>query len=447
VFEHAVDHTAGEKVVKRPVTVGAHDDELRVAFAGGGDDFISGQAEAHRGLAGQTLGLHLAGEFPDLGGLNPFLVFEVGPRAQPHHFRIGFKTSHLGDRLDDMEKEESSFAPPGLLGRCGQQTARRVAEIHRNQNYFHWSNISPSPPRGQREIRPRPDGHSAGFMALWRSKHMTAAVLIGILALFASTVHGEDTNEVVIDDFAREELGVNELTAPSIQGLFSDLEAFKPIPIALIAETDFDRVYNNRFQTSLNFGALICDGFFAVLGEQKPLIQKVGRSLLRQAQSLAVGQRLSTHANSLLELGQRGDWAALKLELIKTQSDVEQAMIELRDEEMAHMVSLGGWLRGFEISTIVTAENYSPQRAAGLVKPDVMNYYLDRLETMNPRIKNTEVVTGITSRLETIRAISAEASGRPPSLSEVKRMRDLAIEINQTMSAQVDNEGRIIKAP
>ncbi len=274
---------------------------------------------------------------------------------------------------------------------------------------------------------------------------MTAAVLIVMLTLLASSVRAEDTNEVMVDDFAREELGVNELTAPSIQSLFADLEVFKPVPVALIAETDFDRVYNNRFQTSLNFGALICDGFFAVLAEQKPLIQKVGRSLLRQAKSLAVGQRLSTHANSLLELGQRGDWAELKLELIKTQSDVEQAMIELRDEEMAHMVSLGGWLRGLEIGTIVTADNYSPQRAAGLIKPDVMDYYLDRLQTLNPRIKNSEVVTGITSRLETIRSITAEASGRAPSLSEVQRMRDLAVEINQTMSARVDNEGRIIK--
>ncbi|MGA0092939.1 MAG: hypothetical protein ACO3J2_01445, partial [Chthoniobacterales bacterium] len=168
-----------------------------------------------------------------------------------------------------------------------------------------------------------------------------------------------------LDEFAREELGVNELTTPSIQKLFNDLEAFKPVPIPLIEKTDFDRTYNNRFQTSLNFGSLICDGFFAVVAEQRGLVEKVGRSLLRQAKSLAVGQTLSTHANSLLEIGQRGDWTELKLELIKTQEDVEEAMIELRDEEMAHMVSLGGWLRGFEVGCIVTADHYTPQRAAG----------------------------------------------------------------------------------
>ena len=256
----------------------------------------------------------------------------------------------------------------------------------------------------------------------------------------------EVEKEAKLDDYAREELGVNELTTPSIQGLFNDLEAFKPVPISLIEKTDFDRTYNNRFQTSLNFGALICDGFFAVVAEQRGLVEKVGRSLLRQAKSLAVGQTLSTHANSLLEIGQRGDWTELKLELIKTQEDVEDAMIELRDEEMAHMVSLGGWLRGFEVGCIVTADNYTPQRAAGLKRLDVMDYYLDRLSTLNPRLKNTELCTAITSRLQTIRAIADESGASPPTEQDVKRMRDLAIEINDAMSARVDESGQIIRA-
>jgi hypothetical protein len=250
--------------------------------------------------------------------------------------------------------------------------------------------------------------------------------------------------EILQDEYAREELGVNELTTPSIQRLFTDLEVFKPVPIKLIADRNFDRTFNNRFQTSLNFGALICDGFFAVVAEQKGLIQKIGRALLRQAKSLAVGQRLASHANNLLELGSRGDWNELKLGLIKTQTDVEEAMIELRYEEMAHMVSLGGWLRGFEIGSIVTADNYSPQRAAGLMKPDVMDYFLDRLATLNPRLRNTELVTAMTSRLQTIRAIAGEADNRPPTKSEVERMRDLAIEINEIMSARVDQDGRLV---
>ena len=287
---------------------------------------------------------------------------------------------------------------------------------------------------------------SAGVM---RSLYFAAfAAVIAFAPSRAQEDQPEETGrpEAGLDEFAREELGVNELTTPSIQKLFNDLEVFKPVPISLIEKTDFERTYNNRFQTSLNFGALICDGFFAVVAEQRGLVEKVGRALLRQAKSLAVGQRLSSHANSLLEIGQRGDWAELKLELIKTQEDVEDAMIELRDEEMAHMVSLGGWLRGFEVGAIVTADNYTPQRAMGLKRTDVMDYYLDRLSTLNPRLKSTDLCTAITSRLQTIRAIADESADRAPTEQDVKRMRDLAIEINDAMSARVDDQGQIIKA-
>jgi hypothetical protein len=296
----------------------------------------------------------------------------------------------------------------------------------------------------QREITPGTCGQSPPFVAV-SLKEMRPVLLPALLVLALSPAQGQDPQEILADEYAREELGVNELTTPSIQRLFTDLDVFKPVPVSLISEGNFDRTYNNRFQTSLNFGSLICDGFFAVVSEQKGLIQKIGRALLKQANSLAVGRRLSRHANSLLELGSRGDWNELKLELIKTQTDVEEAMIELRDEEMAHMVSLGGWLRGFEIGAIVTADNYTAQRAAGLMKPDVIDYFLERLQTLNPRLKNTELVTAITSRLTTIRAITGEAAGRVLTLSEVQRMRDLATEINVAMTAKVDNEGRIVQ--
>ena len=40
----------------------------------------------------------------------------------------------------------------------------------------------------------------------------------------------------------------------------------------------------------------------------------------------------------------------MRQELTPTQTDVEEAMVELRDQKMAHLISLGGWLRGLEIN-------------------------------------------------------------------------------------------------
>lgn len=434
-------------MIERAVAVRAHDQKIGAVLGGGGQDFVRRQAEAHGRLAAHAARPDLLGQFPEPFGLDTLLGLQVLPDTQAHHFGIGFETRHLGRGFDDMEKHERR-APEDrfLFGRL-DQTPLRIAEINRHHHLFHGPIIRLRPPAGQREIGGLRPMDTRGHLWQGPLSDMRTALLISALALAAHAVRGQDESppEILRDDFAREELGVNELTAPSIQRLFTELEAFKPVPVDLIASTDFDRTYNNRFQTSLNFGSLICDGFFAVVAEQKGLIQNVGRALLRQAKSLAVGQRLSTRAGSLLELGTRGDWPGLKLELIKTQADVEEAMIELGDEEMAHMISLGGWLRGFEIGTVVTAGNYSPQRAAGLMKPDVMDYFLERLSTLNPRLKNTELATAITSRLQTIRKIAGDAADRAPSKSEVEQMRDLAVEINAIMSARVDQEGQIVK--
>ena len=431
-------------MVKRAVPVGAHDEKIGTMFAGGGENFVGGQAEAHGGLASQTARLHLLGQFLQTFTLDALLGFEILPDAETHHFRVSLETRHLRRRFNHVEQKERGAPPFRLFLRGGNQPPLGIAEIDRNQDFAHRNIFRVPPPAGQREMARAAHGHRGPFVAGWQSP-MRVALYSALMIVASVPLRAETPAEILQDEFAREELGVNELTAPSIQRLFTELEVFTPVPVDLIASTDFDRTYSNRFQTSLNFGSLICDGFFAVVAEQKGLIQNVGRALLRQAKSLAVGQRLSTRANSLLELGMRGDWAGLKLELIKTQVDVEEAMVELRDEEMAHMISLGGWLRGFEIGCIVTAENYSPQRAAGLMKPDVMDYFLDRLSTLNPRLKNTELVAGIISRLETIRKIAGDAADRAPSKSEVDQMRDLAVEINKIMSAPVNQDGQIVK--
>jgi hypothetical protein len=434
-------------MIQCSVAVRTHDEEIGALLGGHGQDFVGGQTEAHGRLAGQAARAHLLGHFREPFPLDALLSLQILTDAQAHHLGIGFEARHLGRGLDHMEEKKRCAPEDGLPLGDFDQPPLCVAEINRHQNFFHGLIIRLRPSAGQREIGGLRPMDTRGHLWQGARPDMRTALCIFSLALAAQAVRGQDepAPEILRDDYAREELGVNELTAPSIQRLFTELEVFKPVPVELIAATDFDRTYNNRFQTSLNFGSLICDGFFAVVAEQQGLIQNVGRALLRQAKSLAVGQRLSARANSLLELGVRGDWPGLKLELIKTQAEVEEAMIELRDEEMAHMISLGGWLRGFEIGTIVTADNYSPQRAAGLMKPDVMDYFLERLSTLNPRLKNTELVTAITSRLQTIRKIAGDAADRAPSKSEVEQMRDLAVEINTIMSARVDQEGQIVK--
>lgn len=275
--------------------------------------------------------------------------------------------------------------------------------------------------------------------------------LLLCLALGLQIAAAQDDGDDIEQDLSesgqghmREELGVNDTTTPQIQKLLLDLDNFQPIPMKLVEANDLDATFPNRFQTALHFGSLVADGFVIVINERPQSIQNLGRALLRQARALGVGDSLTRRAASLIDLGQKGDWTRMREELIKTQSDVEQAMMNLHDEEMAHLISFGGWLRGFQLAVNATADNYTPQRAEGLQRLDVMNYFLDRLNTLNPRLKRSPLAALLISKLTTIYRIATQAQGRPPSQSEVNEMRDLANEMEAAAMSKIDDKEHLL---
>jgi hypothetical protein len=245
----------------------------------------------------------------------------------------------------------------------------------------------------------------------------------------------------------REELGVNPITAPTIRNLLNDLDQFRPVPIDVIAQNRRDLTFPHRLQTAMHFGSLVADGFMLTLAERQADIEDIGRALIRQANNLGVGDRLTRRSKSILERSSRGDWIGMRQELIDTQADVEEAMMQLRDEEIAHLVSFGGWLRGFQLATHATAANYFPNRAQALVNEEVLEYFQDRLSTLHPQMQSTELVTGITSKLEQLHNLVKETSGRPPTRVEVDQMRDLADGIFLLSVSPVNEEGRITGPP
>lgn len=249
------------------------------------------------------------------------------------------------------------------------------------------------------------------------------------------------------DEHMREELGVNPVTSPSIATLLNDLEAFRPVPLNLLEDGTREATFNNRLQTAIHFGSLVADGFLFTIAERPKDVQDVGKELIRQARALGIGERLTKRSKSLLDLSDKGDWIGMRQELVRTQEDVENTMMELRDEEMAHMVSLGGWLRGFQIGATSTAEKYSTAKANILAKADVIDYFIDRLDTLNPDLKKTEMVTALVEGIKKIRLVLIETQGETPTETQVAKLKQLANEAQSIATAHLDNEGRFTKKP
>jgi hypothetical protein len=230
------------------------------------------------------------------------------------------------------------------------------------------------------------------------------------------------------ESHAREELGINPYTAPSIVRIFQQLDELKPLPFEQLWR-DFPQVSPpRREQKGLIFGGLVADGFLIVEAERKNLVEGLGRVLIREARGLGIGDRVMRHSASLTELGRRGDWIAVRKELIVTQADVEEAMIELRDQKMAHLISLGGWLRGLEISAGAIDTDFSPRRAQVLAEPGLIDYFREELKTLPPAVASLPLFEKIRTEVAAIHALL----NKPGDLqrADVKAIQAKAREVN-----------------
>jgi hypothetical protein len=234
--------------------------------------------------------------------------------------------------------------------------------------------------------------------------------------LAAPTAQSPPEEPLGDEEHEREELGVNPYTAPSIVRIFAQLDELKPLPFEKLKRDFPSASAVSREQKGLIFGGLIADGFLIVESEKKNLVEELGRILVREARALGVADRVMRHSASLTELGRRGDWAAVRNELIATQADVEQAMVELHDQKLAHLISLGGWLRGLEISSGAVTENFSAQRAKVLAQPDLANYFAAELKTLPPTIVHTPLFEKIR---KSINPIGATLNKSPDKLTLV----------------------------
>src|SRR6202012_404039 len=143
-----------------------------------------------------------------------------------------------------------------------------------------------------------------------------------------------------------------------------------------------------------------------------------------------VEQRVSRHSRKLLDLAKQNNWERLRKELIVTQEDVEKALLELRDEPIVHLLSLGGWIRGLQIAAASVAANYSPERAKTLRNLELLDYYLDRLNTLLPRLKRSELVQKITAQLETVQSTFKESEVLSPAqVSSIQAAASVMVEV------------------
>jgi len=170
-----------------------------------------------------------------------------------------------------------------------------------------------------------------------------------------------------------------------------------------------DAVPTDRIILSLSFGSTIAEGFLAVQAEEAEAVKDLGRRLLKLASALAIEDRVLPHYQSIIDATDSADWRKVRAEIDRTQQTVREAMVELRDDELATLVSLGGWLRGTEALTSLIAAAYSSDRAELLSQPDLVRHFVESLSEMSDSVRGHKDVAALVEGLVTIHEVMASS--------------------------------------
>lgn len=223
----------------------------------------------------------------------------------------------------------------------------------------------------------------------------------GGLLVFAAVgpVVGQDLapvpEDLLEDEVFRQEVGINSFTAPSIRKIFTQLAEMGPIPYEKVKREVPSVPGTDRLGVALSLGTVIADGFLAVQCERYGEMEGLGKAVLDHAELLGTGKHIKPHSKSLLEHAslQQGD--KLKEDLAKTQRDVEREMADLRDVDIAHLVSLGGWARAFQVGCDSVGAAFSSEHAKVVARVDIVRYYQAQLEGLHPNLQERPQVIAL----------------------------------------------------
>ncbi|MDQ6914066.1 MAG: hypothetical protein M3128_14460 [Verrucomicrobiota bacterium] len=255
---------------------------------------------------------------------------------------------------------------------------------------------------------------------------LSKLVVIATIALTFSVEAAEAPRKIDLKPFKR----VDDVVVPLPNEVFGALNKLGTVNWKDYVRNEKGANFSERPRIALLLGTVIADGFIAVQAEDAPTVKDIGQRVLGLAKGIGVQSSITQHAKAITEAADKKNWAIVRQELDRTQNSVQQAMTEMQDEKLSHLVSLGGWLRGTAVLTSVVNKKFSADGAELLHQPDLLGYFQDRLQAM-PQF-NSQLLQDIRAALTEVKPlIDVGATGI--SADSVKRINDITTKIDSAI--------------
>jgi hypothetical protein len=228
---------------------------------------------------------------------------------------------------------------------------------------------------------------------------------------------------------------VDGVLVPVPSEIFNTLDKFRHSNWRAVQRPELARWKppGDQAENALLLGAVIAEGFIAVEAEDAAEAKSVGRAVLKLARGLGVERAALRRSRSIVEYAEKGDWPAVRREWDGVLPDVQQGMKQLKSDQLAQLVSLGGWVRGSEAFAALVLQNYSKEDAELLRQPALFNHFEKQLASTSGDVATDPIVVNMSAALRKVRKVLA-SGGTQISPQKVKQISSTSSEILKSLN-------------
>jgi len=265
-----------------------------------------------------------------------------------------------------------------------------------------------------------------------RQTHVSAALCA--IAICVSSVARAEPAQLTKEEMAKV-VRTDSITVPTPGEILAALDKQTKPNWQSQYRPPIPTTFTSRPQIALNLGGLIADGYIAVEAEDSQQVKNVGKDIMTLAKSLGVSKDILSRGSTITDFADKNEWDTLKEELEQTQNEVKQSMIDLHDEELVILVTVGGWIRGTEVVTSWISDNYTPGAAKLLRQPGLVNFMRSKLKELPEKTRTGDpLVKSLDEKLGAMEQMVSFPPDSTPTVDDVKKLRDAASALEKEIS-------------
>jgi hypothetical protein len=221
---------------------------------------------------------------------------------------------------------------------------------------------------------------------------------------------------------------IKDVPVPIPSEIFATLDKFPHTNWRPVQRPELGRwkPHGDQAEIALRLGAVIAEGFVAVKAEDAAEVKSLGQAVLGLTRALGVERAALRRSRSIVEHAEKGDWPAVRKEWDGVHPDVERGMKALKSEQLAQLVSLGGWLRGTQALSALVLQDYSVENAALLRQPALLDHFENELMALRGDLKTKPLLLRIREGIQKVRGLlgTGNAPVQKETVGQIAKVAD-----------------------